>query len=79
VLLPSRWSKEITSFPELQQQEAKDPAAPVLAGKHGLMPTDFCAVFGLRNSVRKNGGIDVSMDGSIDEGKYERTNERTDA
>jgi hypothetical protein len=63
-------------FSKLREQEAQNPVALALAGEHGLVPIVFCAVFGLRNSVRKNEGIFASMDGSIDEGKYERTSER---
>jgi hypothetical protein len=69
-------SKKMTLFTKPRQQEAQDPVALALAGEHGLVPIVFCAVFVLRNSVRKNGGIVASMDGSIDEGRYERTSER---
>lgn len=60
-----------------RQQEAENPVALAIAGDHDVVPVVLCAVFGLRNSIRKNGGIYASMNGSIDERKYERTNERT--
>jgi hypothetical protein len=59
-------------FSKLRQQEAQNPVALAIAGDHDVVPVVFCTVFRLRNSVRKNGGIDTSMNWSIDEGKYER-------
>jgi hypothetical protein len=61
---------------KIRQQEAQNPVVLAIAGDHDVVPVVFCAVFGLRKSIRKNGGIDASMNASIDERKYERTNER---
>jgi hypothetical protein len=41
---------------KIRQQEAL-----AIAGDHDVVPVVFCAVFRLRNSVRKNGVIDTSM------------------